>query len=66
MRHFLQTVLRNQSVLLFCSLMKGWIINGTDGLEACDSTVSAAFPVEGLKTLNVFYGKKGKNPLKKP
>lgn len=44
--------------------MKGWIINGTDSLEACDSTVSAAFLVEGLKTLNDFYAKKGKNPLK--
>lgn len=65
MRHFLQTVLGNQSVLLYCSLMKGWIINGTNGFETCDSTVSAAFPVEGLKTLNGFYAKKGKNPLKK-
>lgn len=66
MRRFLQTVLRNQSALLYCSLMKGWIINGTGGLEACDNAVSVSFPVAGLKTLNAFYAKKGKNPLKKP
>lgn len=65
MRHFLQTVLRNQSVLLYCSLMKGWIINGTDGLEACGNTVSVAFPVGGFKILNAFYAKKAKKPLKK-
>ncbi|KAI1238259.1 hypothetical protein IHE44_0012977 [Lamprotornis superbus] len=35
----------------------GRIINGTDGLKACDGTVSADFPVEGLKTLNGFYAK---------
>lgn len=45
--------------------MKGWIINGTDGLEAYGNTVSVAFPVEGLKILNAFYAKKAKKPLKK-
>jgi len=44
--------------------MKGWIINGTDSLEAWDNTVSVAFPVGGLKTLNAFYAKTSKNPLK--
>lgn len=61
MRHFLQTVLRNQSVLLYCSLMKEWDINGTDGLEACDNTVSVAFPVGGLKTLLAYHARKDEN-----
>lgn len=61
MRRFLQTVLRNQSVLLYCSLMKEWIINGTDGLEVCDNTVSVAFSVGGLKTLLVYHARKDEN-----
>lgn len=61
MRRFLQTVLRNQSVLLYCSLLKEWIINGTEGLEACDNTLSVAFPVGGLKTLPAYHARKDEN-----
>lgn len=60
MRRFLQTVLRNQSVL-YCSLLKEWIINGTEGLEACDNTLSVSLQLEKLKTLPAYHARKDEN-----